>query len=175
MSGHSHWSQVKHKKGAADVKRGELFSKLLKNISLAARENPNPNANPTLRAAIEKAKEANMPKENIERALTRSDRTKTELEPLLIEAYGPGGAALMIEALTDNKNRTMMEVRQLLEEHGARVVEPGSARWAFQDEDGWFKAKTVQPISETEQTKLAELTEALESHNEVERIITNIG
>jgi len=175
MSGHSHWAQIKHKKGAADVKRGIVFSRILKNVSIAARYNPDPAANPTLRAAIEKAKEANIPKENIERALGRGDRSKTALEPLLIEAYGPGGAALIVEALTDNKNRTMMEIRRLLQEHGARIAEPGSARWAFSEQGGWFAVKVPQSVSSEEHERLEELTGALEAHAETERIITNGG
>jgi YebC/PmpR family DNA-binding regulatory protein len=173
MSGHSKWSQIKHKKGIADVKRGAVFSKLLKNISIAARTNANPDANPVLRAAIEKAKEANVPKENIERALARGDRSKGDLSSYVFEAYGPGGAALLIEVSTDNKNRTMMEVRKILESRGARLAEPGSARWAFKEENGWFAVGTAQPVQESDRTLIEALEAALETHDDVERVISN--
>lgn len=173
MSGHSKWSQIKHKKGVADVKRGELFSKLLKNISIAARANANPDANPVLRQAVEKAREANVPKENIERVLARGDRSQGNLGSYVFEAYGPGGAALLMDILTDNKNRTMMEIRRILEDHGAHLAEPGSARWAFMEKDGWFEASVGQPVAGGDQEKIETLKEALEAHDDIERVISN--
>lgn len=173
MSGHSKWKQIKHKKAATDLKRGELFSKLLKNISIAARSGAKPEANPALRAAIEKAKEANVPKENIERALARGDRSQGNLSSFVFEAYGPGGAALLIDVLTDNKNRTMMEVRKILEEHGARLAEPGSARWAFREAGGWFEASVGQPVGEGDRGSIDRLKDVLEAHSDVERVISN--
>ena len=127
MAGHSHWKQIKHAKGAADQKRGVLFSKLLRAISVAARSEPNPDFNPTLRTAIEKARAANVPQETIARSITRSGEGMS-LETLTLEAYGPEGAALLIEAITDGRNRTIMEVKTLLKTHGAKWAEPGSVR-----------------------------------------------
>lgn len=173
MSGHSKWKQIKNKKAATDLKRGELFSKLLKNVSIAARANANPDANPVLRQAIEKAKEANVPKDNIERALARGDRSQGSLSSFVFEAYGPGGTALLMDVLTDNKNRTMMEVRKLLEDRGARLAEPGSARWAFTEKEGWFELGVGQPVGVEDREKIKALKEALEAHNDVERVISN--
>ncbi|MDP3794473.1 MAG: YebC/PmpR family DNA-binding transcriptional regulator [bacterium] len=173
MSGHSKWSQIKHKKAATDAKRGELFSKLLKNIAIAARSNPNPQANPTLRAAIDKARDANVPSDNIERALARAREAKDNMETVVVEAYGPGGIALMVTATTDNRNRLMMELRKLLEDHGARVAEPGSARWAFIESAGVFEAKITQPVPDAEAEKLSALEETLQNHPDVESVVTN--
>lgn len=173
MSGHSKWKQIKNKKAAADVKRGELFSKLLKNISIAVRLGANPEVNPVLRAAIEKAKEANVPKENIERALARGDRSQGDLSSYVFEVYGPGGTALLMDVITDNKNRTMMELRKILESHGARLAEPGSARWAFTEKEGWFEVKVGQPVAYGDQEKIKALKEALEAHDDIERVISN--
>src|SRR3989344_9395701 len=104
MSGHNKWSQIKNQKGAADKKRGQLFSKLLKAISIAAKTEANPQFNPRLRSVMEKAKEFNVPQDNIERAVSKASETKN-LEDITVEAYGPEGAALIIEGITDNTNR----------------------------------------------------------------------
>lgn len=135
MSGHSKWSQIKHKKGAADAKRGQVFSKLVKEITIAAREaGVNPDANPRLRAAMERARSEGLPKDNMERAIDRAAGRGdgAELFEFLYEAAGPGGAALLIEGITDNKNRAVNEIKHLLAEHGARLAEPGSLTWGFE-------------------------------------------
>src|SRR3989344_706881 len=118
MSGHSHWAGIKHQKGAADAKRGQIFSKLLVAITAAARTEPNPAFNPRLRTAIQKAKENKVPAENIERAIQRAASAGEAVEEVLLEAYGPGGAALLIEAVTGNRNRTIPEVNKVLSDHG---------------------------------------------------------
>ena len=135
MSGHSKWSQIKHKKGTADAKRGQLFAKLVKEITIAAREaGQNPDANPRLRAACERARASGLPKENMERAISRATGggASAELFEFLYEATAPGGVALLIEGITDNKNRTVNEIKHLLDEHGARLAEPGSLAWNFE-------------------------------------------
>jgi YebC/PmpR family DNA-binding regulatory protein len=175
MSGHSKWSQIKRQKDIADQKRGQLFSKLLKAISVAARTEPNPQFNPRLRSAIEKAKENNVPQENIERAINKAAEAKN-LEELTIEAYGPEGAALIIEGITDNKNRTTNEIRHLLEENNAKMANPGSVLWAFNapsNEKSW-EAKFPQNISENGRQKLSALVAALEEHNDVQKVVTNV-
>lgn len=133
MSGHSKWSQIKHKKAATDEKRGQIFSKISKMISLAARKGENPEANPALRLAIEKAKSMNMPNENIRRAIEKgTDKGKENfLEELTIESFGPGGAALIIEAITDNKNRALPEIKNIISKHNGRLAKEGSVRWMF--------------------------------------------
>lgn len=173
MSGHSHWKQIQHQKGAADQKRGQLFSKLLAAISIAARQEPNPDFNPRLRSAIEKAKENKVPLENIERAVSKASENKN-LEEIIIEAYGPEKAALIIEAITGNKNRTIAEIRHLLGENGAKMAEPGSVLWAFQQTpDKEWRPKFRQPLSEEGKKKLQGLVKLLEECQDVQRVITN--
>lgn len=173
MSGHSHWKQVQHKKGAADKKRSQLFSKLLKAISLAAKTEQNPQFNPRLRATIEKAKGNKVPQENIERAIKKASEAKN-LEDLVIEAYSPEGSAIIIEAITDNRNRTIAEVKSILNEHGAKFANPGSALWAFDKKDSGWQAKFPQPASENTKKQIAKLIEALLNHDDIQNIYDNI-
>jgi YebC/PmpR family DNA-binding regulatory protein len=136
VSGHSKWSSIKHKKGAADAKRGALFTKLARAIQVAAREGGgDPVGNATLGNAVQKAKDARMPKDNIERAIakgTGADADAEAFENMLYEGYGPGGVAILVEALTDNRNRTGSEVRHLFTRHGGSLGEPGSVAWVFE-------------------------------------------
>ena len=136
MSGHSKWSSIKHKKGAADAKRGDLFSKLSKAIIVAAREGgPDPTGNLTLQNAIEKARSYSMPKDNIERAIARgsgADADSSAFETVVYEGYGPSGIALIVEALTDNRNRTASEVRHVLSKHDGNLGGSGSVMWLFE-------------------------------------------
>lgn len=177
MAGHSHWKQIKHKKGAEDQKRGRIFSKLLNSISVAARQEQNPQFNPRLRTVIQKAKEFNVPQENIERAIQKAIKEDTALEEMLIEAYGPGNAALIIEAITDNRNRTINEIKMILKEFGAKWAEPGSVRWSFDqtsdgDSENW-KPKFLQEISEEKIEKLKQLLNRLDEHPDVQKAYTN--
>ena len=135
MSGHSKWTQIKRQKGVADARRGQLFTKLGREIMVAARQGgPDPNANFRLRLAIQRAKEQNMPQDNIERAVKRGAGAGegTALEEVLYEGYAPGGAALLIEALTDNRNRTVSEVRNILTRGGGSLGTAGSVAWLFE-------------------------------------------
>ncbi len=136
MSGHSKWSSIKHKKGAADAKRGQRFTKLAKAITVAAREGGgDPDANPSLATAIQKAKDESMPKANIERAIDRGTGEGDDavvVERIQFEGYGPGGAAILVDALTDNRNRTSAEVRHAFTRHGGSLGEPGSVAWMFE-------------------------------------------
>ena len=135
MSGHSHFSSIKHKKGIEDAKRGKLFSKLARQISVASREKgSDPEMNSFLRLVIEKAKEFNMPKENIERAIKRGagELEEERLEEILYEAYGPGGIAVIIEGITDNKNRSLGEIKQILNQAGGKLANEGSVKWMFE-------------------------------------------
>jgi YebC/PmpR family DNA-binding regulatory protein len=132
MSGHSKWSTIKRQKGAADAKRGAVFTKIGNMIAIAARSGTDPAMNPALAMAIEKAKAANMPAANIQRAIDRiSDKNAATLEEVVYEAYGPGGVGLIVEAATDNKNRTFPEVRTALTKHGGTIAEPGSVAFQF--------------------------------------------
>ncbi|HEV2075959.1 MAG TPA: YebC/PmpR family DNA-binding transcriptional regulator [Thermoleophilaceae bacterium] len=136
MSGHSKWSSIKHKKGAADAKRGQLFTKLARAIQVAARDGGgDPDGNPALALAVQKAKDARMPKDNIERAIakgTGADASADAIESVLYEGFGPGGVAILVEALTDNRNRTSAEVRHLFTRGGGSMGEPGSVSWSFE-------------------------------------------
>src|SRR5688572_4769642 len=132
MSGHSKWSTIKRQKGAADAKRGQLFTKLAREIAVAAREGlPDPDLNVRLRLAVDRARAANMPKDNIERAIERASGASNSdnYDEVYYEGYGPGGTALMIQALTDNRNRTVGEVRALLTRAGGTLGESGSVGW----------------------------------------------
>lgn len=176
MAGHSKWANIKHRKEAADQKRGAAFAKLLNAISVAAKTEPNPDFNPRLRAAIEKAKEANIPKDKIEAAIKRASDKSSGLEELLFEAYGPGGAAILIEAASDNRNRTIAEVKNILNEFGGKWAEPGSVKWAFRptaDPSGRYQATFMQELNEEDKNKLQALVEALETHDDVQEVYTN--
>jgi YebC/PmpR family DNA-binding regulatory protein len=136
MSGHSKWASIKHKKAATDAKRGQLFTKLARAITVAAREGGgDPDANYTLAAAVEKARSYSMPKDNIQRAIDRGTGeggAGDQIERVVYEGYGPGGAAILVEALTDNRNRTGSEVRHAFDKHGGSLGEPNSVAWQFE-------------------------------------------
>jgi YebC/PmpR family DNA-binding regulatory protein len=135
MGGHSHWSQIKRQKGAADAKRGQLFTKLAREIAVAAREggSGDPNLNPRLRLAIERARSFNMPMDSIERAIKRGtgEITGEGFQELVYEGYGPAGVAVMVDALSENRNRTAADVRSLFSKHGGTLGEVGSVAWMF--------------------------------------------
>ena len=134
MSGHSKWSSIKHKKGATDAKRGKVFTRIIKELTVAARVGGgDPDSNPRLRTVVADAKAANMPADNIKRAIRRGtgEEPGVSYEEAIYEGYGPGGAALMLETLTDNKNRTVSEIRHLLSKHGGNLGETNSVAWMF--------------------------------------------
>ncbi|RIK07369.1 MAG: YebC/PmpR family DNA-binding transcriptional regulator [Acidobacteria bacterium] len=134
MSGHSKWHSIKHKKGAADAKRGKLFGKLIRQIEVAARQGGgDPKSNPTLATMVQKAKDASMPADNIERAIKRGtgELEGVTYEQLAYEGYGPEGVAILVDVLTDNRNRAASEVRSLFTRNGGNMGEPGSVAWLF--------------------------------------------
>lgn len=137
MAGHSKWASIKHKKKAVDAKRGALFTKLTRAITVAARDGGggDPDGNPALALAVQKARDASMPKDNIERAIakgTGADADADAFESVVYEGYGPGGVAILVEALTDNRNRTGSEIRHVFTKHGGNLGEPGSVAWTFE-------------------------------------------
>src|ERR671937_3197631 len=136
MAGHSKWAGIKHKKAIVDARRGKLFTKLARAITVAAREGGgDPDGNPALALAVQKAKDARMPKDNIERAIakgTGADAGGEAIEPVTYEGYGPGGVAILVEGLTDNRNRTGADVRHIFTKHGGNLGEPGSVAWTFE-------------------------------------------
>lgn len=174
MSGHSHWKQIKIKKAGNDEKRGREFSKLLAALSIAARTEANPDFNPRLRTAVLKAKEAQVPQENIDRAIQKSKDSLNDMEEITLECYGQGGAAIIVEAVTSSSGRTINELKLLLKEKGGKLGEPGSVRWAFEkDEGGDWKAKFIQKINETEREQIKNLLNSLKNQDDVQSVSTN--
>ena len=182
MAGHSHWAGIKRQKEVADKKRGAIFSKLLIAITAAAKNEPNPDFNPRLRTAVEKARESKVPAENIERALKRAREAGDAIEELIFEAYGPGGIAILIEAATDSRNRTVAEVKKILSDHEGKWAESGSVRWAFESlpaeasakaGGARWHAKFPQAVPDENAEALAKLVEALENHDDVQSVTTN--
>jgi len=139
MSGHSKWSQIKHKKASTDAKKGKAFTKIVKEITVAARSGGDPDGNPRLRLAIDKAKEVNMPYDNIKKAIMKGtgELPGVNYEEVIYEGYGPGGAAVLMDVLTDNKNRTVSEIRHILSKNGGNLGESGCVSWIF-DKRGYI-------------------------------------
>jgi YebC/PmpR family DNA-binding regulatory protein len=172
MAGHSKWAKLKHHKGKTDAQKSKLFSKLVRFISVEAKKSNGDRNSPGLRAAIEKARGENMPTENIDRAIEKAS-SSGELEPVAYEAYGPGGVALVIEGYTDNRNRTAPEIKHLLSLHGVALAQPGAASWAFTRALGKLEPVNTVEISEEDGTKLGELIDVLEDHDDVSEIYNN--
>ena len=175
MSGHSHWAGIKHKKEITDKKRAKIFSKSLKLISAAAYSEPNPDFNPRLRMAVAKAREAGVPANTIDRAIKRAADPSEKLDELLFEAYGPGGAAILIPAISDNRNRAVQEIKTILRDYGGKWAESGSVQWAFEPIGGEWNAKFSQDIPDEEKQGLVSLLEALEENDDVQNVYTNIN
>jgi YebC/PmpR family DNA-binding regulatory protein len=158
MAGHSHWAQVKHKKALVDAKRGQIISKLIRAITIAAREGNNPETNYKLRSAIERAKEFQVPLENIERAIKKGESREDNLEEIIFEAYLED-VQILIKAITDNKNRTLGDLRHLLNRFNGRLAEPGSVIWNF-------KEKGVIVVSKNDEAKVLEFADLIEDYEE---------
>jgi len=159
MAGHSKWAQIKHKKAVVDARKGKVFSKISREITVAAKlGGGNPDMNPRLRLAIEKAKQVNMPSDNIKRAIQKGtgELPGTSYEEVIYEGYGPGGVAIMIEVLTDNKNRTISEIRHIMSKHNGNIGEAGCVSWMF-EKKGYI---LVNKNSIDEDTLMAEALEA---------------
>lgn len=177
MSGHSKWSTIKHKKAITDARRGKLFGKLAKAISVAVREKGgDPAMNSALRSAIEAAQESNMPKDNIERAIKRGtgELEGAALEEITLEAYTQEGIALIIKAITDNKNRTVSQIKKILSEKGAKLAGEGSAKWMFEKQGADWLAKNTMEITDEQKTKVESLFETLDENDDVQEIYSNL-
>jgi YebC/PmpR family DNA-binding regulatory protein len=177
MSGHNKWSQIKHQKETTDQKRSRLFSKILNTISIFAREDSNPQFNVQLRSAIQKAKDANIPQDNIERAIRRASDPSEILEELIFEAYSENGIAILIEAITNNRNRTVAEIKKIISDHNGKWAESGSVLWAFEKkqngaERSW-QAKFTGSSTNEENLRLQKFIEALLDHQDVQNVFTN--
>ena len=179
MAGHSKWAKLKHTKAKTDAQRAKLFSKLVRFISVEAKKAKGDRTSPCVRTAIEKARTANMPTENIERALDKALGEGAETEHVVYEAYGPGGAALVIEGYTDNRNRTSAEIKHLLNEHGGALASPNAAMWAFTrlpaqaGTEGKLESTATVELSDQDLEKLVTLVEILEEHDDVSDVYTN--
>ena len=172
MAGHNKWSKIKHKKAVTDAQKSKIFGKMAKLIKVAVKEaGGDVNASNVI-AAVDRAKAVSMPKDNIERAL-KSTGQGDDLEAITYEAYGPGGVAIIIETLTDSRNRTAAEVKHIFTKRGMEIANPGSATWAFTKEGmDWVPNQTTE-ISEADGNKLSDLIEALEEQDDVQDVYTN--
>lgn len=174
MSGHNKWSKIKRQKEKTDSQKSKTFGKMVKLITVEAKKAHGNLSAPGLKNAIEKAKAINVPNENIERAIKKSTEVGAEMQSIIYEAYGPGGCALIIEALTDNHNKAAQEIKHTLSEHGHALASIGSASWAFtRTPDMEWHAQTTIPLSEEDGNKLGELIDDLEENDEVQEVYTN--
>lgn len=174
MSGHNKWSKIKHKKAITDAQKSKVFSKFAHLIALESKKAKGDISSPALRAAIERAKQANMPSGNIEKAVKKGGAADAgALEEVMYEAYGPGGAALIIEGITDNKNRTGAEVKHILTKNGLSLAARGAASWAFVKIDGEWQANQKTSIEESDSQKLEKLIDELEENDDIQSIYTN--
>jgi YebC/PmpR family DNA-binding regulatory protein len=174
MAGHNKWSKIKRQKEKTDAQKSKIFSKMAKLISTASREAKGDKNSPVLRAAIDKAREYNMPSDNIERAVKKASESNEQLEAITYEAYGPGGTALVIEALTTNRNKAAQEIKHILSKRGLELARPGSATWAFNKNENREWTPTMEiPVSEEDSKILEELINELEENDEVQEVYTN--
>ncbi len=176
MAGHNKWSKIKHKKAASDAKKSKEFSKLARLIASESKKAGGDANSPTLRTIIEKARAINMPKDNIERAIEKGKAGDgAEMDALTFELYGPAGCALIVEALTDNRNRTNQELKHLLSKLGYALAAPGSATWAFVKEGTDWTPTTSVDLSDEDLEKLSILVDEIEEHDDVQAVFTNVA
>jgi len=176
MSGHNKWSKIKHKKAAGDAKKSKEFSKIARLIAMESKRSGGDINSPCLRTAIDKARSVNMPSDNIERAIKKGAGVDAgEMFETVYESYGPGGSAIIIEGLTDNKNRTSAEIKHLLSKHGLELAVQGSASWAFEKKDREFIPKTTITVSGEDMEKLNSIVEELEDNDDVQNVHTNVA
>lgn len=175
MSGHNKWSKIKRKKAGEDAAKSKIFSKISRLLTMESKKANGLVTSPSLATVIETAKAANMPKDTIERAIKKGTETNTAaMDRVTYECFGPGGVAMVIEGLTDNRNRTAQEIRHALSEAGIELGAPGSAAWAFQKTaDGWEPTMTV-PLSEEDSDKLGALVDTLEDLEDVQEVFANV-
>ncbi|MCL5781908.1 MAG: YebC/PmpR family DNA-binding transcriptional regulator [Patescibacteria group bacterium] len=174
MSGHNKFSKIKHLKAKNDANKSKIYGKLVRLIAVEAKKCGGNMTSPSLLAAIEKARKENMPNDTIERAVKKATADNSAaMESILYEAYGPGGVAILIHALTDNRNKASQEIKTILHKNDISLAGPGSASWAFEkNADGWQATVTV-PLDETDSDKLLSIVEELEENDEVQNVYTN--
>jgi YebC/PmpR family DNA-binding regulatory protein len=173
MAGHSKWAQIKRKKAVTDAAKSREFGKFAKLIAAESKRAGGDINSPGLRAVIERARAANMPKDNIDRAVKKgTEAGGATMESVIFETYGPGGVALIIEGLTDNNNRTAPEIRHLLSKHGCELAAPGSASWAFTKSAEGYEPTTTVELTDEDTEKLSALVDALDEHEDVQNVYT---
>ncbi len=175
MSGHNKWSQIKRQKGVSDAKKSKIFTKFGRLLVIEAKKAGGNLNSPSLKNVIDRARAENMPNDTIERALKKaSTDNSAAMEAIAYEAYGPGGCAIIIETLTDNRNKAAAEVKHILSEHGFALAGIGAASWAFEKQKtgGWV-AQTTTPLSDEDLALLEKLVDDLEENDEVQEVFTN--
>lgn len=179
MSGHSKWNNIKNRKAAVDAKKSKVFAIISKLITVAVKEGGSSDAasNPRLRLALDKAKAANMPNVNIQKAIDKGSGKDggSAIEEILYEGYAAGGVGVMIRALTDNRNRTGSEIKFLFDRNGGNLAGPGAVSYLFERDGEGYKVKVPVPVDETSKTSVLKLLEALEDHDDVELVVNNMA
>jgi len=174
MSGHNKFSKIKHLKAKNDSQKSKQFGKLVRLISVEAKKSKGNLSSPGLAAAIEKARKENMPNDTIDRAIKKATTDNSAaMESIVYEAYGPGGVAILIEALTDNRNKAAQEIKHILSLNGSELASVGSAMWAFRKTHNGYEATSTSPLEDTDIEALTTLVEALEDNEEVQEVFTN--
>ena len=174
MSGHNKFSKIKHLKAKNDAQKSKHFGKLVRLITVEAKKAKGNVASPGLAAAIDKARKENMPNDTIDRAVKKAATdTSSTMEQIIYETYGPGGIAILIEALTDNRNKAAQEIKHILSKNGYELASPGSASWAFQKtHEGWTPTTTM-PLEDSDIETLSNLVEELEANEDIQEVFTN--
>lgn len=175
MSGHSKWAQIKRQKSVTDTARSRVFSRYARLLTAESKKAGGDVSAPGLASAATRAKAANMPKDNIERAIAKGiSKDSGTLEEIVYEAYGPGGVAILIEALTNNKNRTTQEIKHLLSQLGVELVIPGAAAWAFAKNTGAYAPREpLMVITDADEEKLHAILGTLDEHDDIQNVFTN--
>ncbi len=174
MSGHNKFSKIKHQKAKNDADKSKAFGKFVRLITVEAKKAGGNLKSPGLAIAIEKAKKENMPNDTIDRAIKKATTDNSaQMETIMYEAYGPSGVAILIEALTDNRNKATQEIKAILVRHGSELASPGSASWAFTKDSEEMRANMTIPLEDTDIESLHKLVQALEENDEVQKVFTN--
>jgi YebC/PmpR family DNA-binding regulatory protein len=175
MAGHNKWSKIKHKKAATDAAKSKIFGKLARLIQVEAKKCGGDVNSPSLKAAIEKARKENMPKDNIDRAIKKASEDSGDMQDMMYEGYGPAGVGIIVTALTDNTNRTSPEIRHIFEKNGGSFGAPGSVSWNFtkNPETGDWDANSTIELSDGDLEKLEKLVELLDDHDDVQDVYAN--
>lgn len=174
MAGHNKWTQIKHKKAATDSKKSKIFGKFSRLITVESKKANGDTSSPSLRVVIERAQKENMTADAIDRAVKKGLGSDAgSMESVLFEAYGPGGCALLMDGLTDNKNRTVAEIKHILSKRGLSLAGQGAAIWAFTRTSEGYEPTTTVPLSEEDGQILSEILEELDEHDDIQEVYTN--